>query len=98
MATPRLGLVVEDKPTELSCTCTCIYRIVCTQVLTLFSLSLSLSLSSFSHPSSHLTLYAQSPSSFADDLPRIAQLQNEIEKRDKTLLHCKKENEALKVI
>ena len=22
MATPRLGLVVEDKPTELSCTCT----------------------------------------------------------------------------
>ena len=21
MATPRLGLVVEDKPTELSCTC-----------------------------------------------------------------------------
>ena len=26
MATPRLGLVVEDKPTELSCTqsCTCI--------------------------------------------------------------------------
>ena len=25
MATPRLGLVVEDKPTELSCTCTCRY-------------------------------------------------------------------------
>ena len=23
MTTPRLGLVVEDKPTELSCTCTC---------------------------------------------------------------------------
>ena len=23
MATPRLGLVVDDKPTELSCTCTC---------------------------------------------------------------------------
>ena len=27
MATPRLGLVVEDKPTELSCTCT--YNIPC---------------------------------------------------------------------
>ena len=26
MATPRLGLVVEDKPTELSCVCTQLVR------------------------------------------------------------------------
>ena len=43
------------------------------------------------------SLSRQSPSSVADDLPRIAQLQNEIEKRDKALLQCKKENDALKV-
>ena len=38
MATPRLGLVVEDKPTELSCSicnvcmcliCVCMYAFVC---------------------------------------------------------------------
>ena len=52
-----------------------------------YTLSLTLS---FSH-------CLQSPSSVTDDLPRIAQLQNEIENRDKALLQCKKENDALKV-
>lgn len=42
-------------------------------------------------------LCLQSPSTVTDDLPRIAQLQNEVENRDKALLHCKKENDALKV-
>ena len=40
----------------------------------------------------------QSPSSCVEELPRIAQLQDEIEKRDKELLRSKKENEALKVM
>ena len=61
------------------------------------SLSLSLSLS-LSHSLSLQSTCTQSPSSVvAEDLPRIAQLQNEVEKRDKALLQFKKENEALRV-
>ena len=90
-----------------TCTCTCIRTCMykCIQLISLLhspppprklpsyplcllSVSVSVSLSSLSR---------QSPSSVADDLPRIAQLQNEIEKRDKALLQCKKENDALKV-
>ena len=28
MATPRLGLVVEDKPIELSCVCVCVVHML----------------------------------------------------------------------